>query len=419
MIRTLLLGLIVSSIIAFSIRIHDVASERAALRADQMEIAHITYGMFDPGQWIEVISGILEKKIMEFELQGADRTQVRRRAIDLMNGLLTEVEHVLKKRNKEKGIGGAMRNAIMAILVNVDDIRTGIPRYADMMIDYANDPVNRQEMKCFVLAKLTEIGCSTDGKVDRAVLLRTLARYETTDREHAMAVIDARITRADQVLRLCYTFLGIACITLLVLALLAGAGQKLPLSSVILAGLCLLIMGVHLPMIDIEARIARFELILLGESVVFTDQVLFHQSKSILQVVKVLLAERKPELMLVAALVFAFSVVLPTLKMSLSFLLLLRGRGPRGRFGSWLVHKAGKWSMADVMVVAIFMAFIGFNGVVDSQLASIQEYTTSIHVLTTNNSALQVGFYLFTAYCLIGLISSALLSRALRPVGET
>ncbi|MBK8500112.1 MAG: hypothetical protein IPL52_15140 [Flavobacteriales bacterium] len=57
--------------------------------------------------------------------------------------------------------------------------------------------------------------------------------------------------------------------------------------------------------------------------------------------------------------------------------------------------------MADVMVVAIFMAFIGFNGVVNSQLGDLEDYATSIHVLTTNNSSLEVGFYLFTGYCLL------------------
>ena len=33
----------------------------------------------------------------------------------------------------------------------------------------------------------------------------------------------------------------------------------------------------------------------------------------------------------------------------------------------FFVLKSGKWSMADVMVVAIFMAYIGFNGIITSQ----------------------------------------------------
>jgi uncharacterized paraquat-inducible protein A len=33
-----------------------------------------------------------------------------------------------------------------------------------------------------------------------------------------------------------------------------------------------------------------------------------------------------------------------------------------------MVFKTGKWSMADVIVVAIFMAYIGFSGIVGEQL---------------------------------------------------
>jgi fucose permease len=59
------------------------------------------------------------------------------------------------------------------------------------------------------------------------------------------------------------------------------------------------------------------------------------------------------------------------------------------------------------------MSYIGFNGVVNSQLATLEEHAGEVHVLTTNNSALEVGFYMFTAYCLIGLVSAALLKKAL------
>lgn len=413
MLRSILLGLITAVIALLSLHIHRVAHERGVLRADQMEISHITYGLFDPSEWKDALSGILRKKVMEFELTGSDRDQVRGRAIDLMNGLLTEVEQVLNERNRKKGVGGAMKNAVISYLVDVEDIRSGVPRYADMIVDYANDPVNRQEMQCFVMEKLDELGCRTDGKVDRTVLRRTLARYGTNDRSVALEVLTARIAAQDRALEGMYMLLTLAVATLIVLALTCSPGQRIVLIMLIIAGLSLLLAGLGTPMIDIEARIETFELILLGEHVDFTDQILFHQSKSILQVVNVLLKDGKPGLMAVAILVFAFSVVLPSLKMAFSLITLIRGRAVNGRFAHWLMNKAGKWSMADVMVVAIFMAFIGFNGVVDSQLSTLQEYASSVHVLTTNNSALEIGFYLFTAYCLIGLISSALLPKTL------
>ena len=49
---------------------------------------------------------------------------------------------------------------------------------------------------------------------------------------------------------------------------------------------------------------------------------------------------------------------------------------------------------------------------VNSQLADLANYATTVHVLTTNNSSLEVGFYLFAAYCLLGLGSAVLVKRS-------
>ena len=412
--KNILTGAILTAIIMIAFTIHRISDERSSLRADQMEISHITYGLFDPTEWKNVIVRIIRSKVMEFELVGADREQVRKRTIDLMNGLLSEVEVVLKEKNRESGIGGAVKNAVINMIVDMDAIRSGVPRYADMVVEYANDPENRDEMQCFALDKLNEVGTSTDGKVDRSLFQAALTRYDCVNKEAAIAIIEQRIATLDRALRSAYILLGLACSTLLILAFTASAGRRAPLVATIATGICLLVLGLQLPMIDIEARIEVFELAVLGEPVRFSDQILFHQSKSILEVVRLLLEERKPELMLVAVAVFAFSVVLPTLKMLLSGATLIRRREFQGKFIGFLVHRAGKWSMADVMVVAIFMAFIGFNGVVDGQLNSLEDHTTSVHVLTTNNSSLEVGFYLFTGYCMIGLITSTLLPYALR-----
>lgn len=67
--------------------------------------------------------------------------------------------------------------------------------------------------------------------------------------------------------------------------------------------------------------------------------------------------------------------------------------------------------MADVMVVAIFMAYIGFKGILDSQLAGLNLMTPSIASITTNQTSLQPGFILFIAFVLFSLILSQILKR--------
>jgi hypothetical protein len=62
--------------------------------------------------------------------------------------------------------------------------------------------------------------------------------------------------------------------------------------------------------------------------------------------------------------------------------------------------------MADVMVVAIFMSYIGFSGILTEQLNQLEGLTQKIDVLTTNKSSLQTGFFLFTSFAVMSLILS-------------
>ncbi len=395
------------------VRIHALGEQRRVLRADAMEVSHIAYGLFDPSQWKIIISDILEKKITDFQLDGDNREQVEKRVKDLMNGLLNEVEAVMDKANKKKGFSGLVKNVLMDVLVDVKDIRAGIPRYSDMILDYLNDPANKEEMKCFVIERLDELGERTEGMVDRTLFNAALQRYGANDREQCLIIIHARAAGLERSEVLWLSLLGAACIGLFLLACFSPVIERWPVMATLITGSVVLVTALLLPMIDIEASISEFSMSLIGEQVVFRDQVLFHQSKSILQVVHVLISDGGPALVVVGVLVFSFSVLVPASKMVLSFVAMARRREPRSAVGRFLIHKAGKWSMADVMVVAIFMAFIGFNGVIDSQLHGLEDYASKIHVLTTNNSSLEVGFYLFTSYCLLGLGCSVLVARAL------
>ena len=62
--------------------------------------------------------------------------------------------------------------------------------------------------------------------------------------------------------------------------------------------------------------------------------------------------------------------------------------------------------MADVMVVAIFMAYIGFSGIVSEQLGQLDSLTKNADILTTNQSSLETGFFMFSAFVLLSLVIS-------------
>jgi hypothetical protein len=200
-------------------------------------------------------------------------------------------------------------------------------------------------------------------------------------------------------------------------ALAYGRRRTLPPEQLALltgATLVLLAVGVGTPMIEVEARIDELRLQLLGEPIAFTDQVLYYQSKSILDVVAILADTGAADMMLVAVLITLFSLVFPAAKIIAGFLYYY---DPRGLRGNALVYffalRSGKWSMADVLVVAMLMAYVGFGGLVASQLSAVAGTGRGVDVVTTNGTALQAGFFMFLAFVLASLVLSSMLEARL------
>ncbi len=182
-------------------------------------------------------------------------------------------------------------------------------------------------------------------------------------------------------------------------------------SSVLLTFVVLFV-GLTSPMIEIDARIKEMSFLLIGERISFQDQVIFFQSKSIVDVVRILIETGKYDSAFVGILILIFSIVFPVGKLLATKLYLLGSSKWRtNRVINFFAFKSGKWSMADVNVVAIFMAYIGFKGILDSQLSNLNLKTDSLASISTNETTLQPGFILFVAFVLFGLILSVILQR--------
>jgi hypothetical protein len=67
--------------------------------------------------------------------------------------------------------------------------------------------------------------------------------------------------------------------------------------------------------------------------------------------------------------------------------------------------------MADVYVIAIFMAYIGFQGILENQLSQLNMETESLVSISTNKTSLQPGFIIFIGFVLFSLILSTILKK--------
>ncbi len=193
----------------------------------------------------------------------------------------------------------------------------------------------------------------------------------------------------------------------LIWVLLSSIPTKIEFVLLIAVCFTLLLLGVLLPMIEIDARISSISFQLLGERISFTDQVLYYKSKSILEVVRLMLTQGRTDVFLVGILVLVFSVLFPVSKLVCSVVYQYVPSWQTKKWLNFIVFKTGKWSMADVMVVAIFMAYIGFGGIISEQLRQLRGIAANIDILTTNQSSLQFGFFLFTSFTILSLIATS------------
>jgi hypothetical protein len=114
-------------------------------------------------------------------------------------------------------------------------------------------------------------------------------------------------------------------------------------------------------------------------------------------------------------LVILFSVVFPTLKMLALVAGVFRPALLRtNRLVKILAFELSKWSMADVMVLAIFMSFVAFNGVIEGALDGLRNVPDIQQVLIpTNASKILPGYYLFIGFCISGIILSRKLQHGI------
>jgi hypothetical protein len=192
--------------------------------------------------------------------------------------------------------------------------------------------------------------------------------------------------------------------------LMRGAVVVLMLFSIaMLAG------GVLSPMLEVEVRVTKLDATLLGTPIEFRNQSLYYRSKTVLEVSQTLIQMGRPEMTLVAVLVILFSVVFPMLKMLALGACLFRPALLRtNRLVKLLAFGLSKWSMADVMALAIFMSFVAFNGVIGTAWDGLRDVPNIQQVLIpTNASNILPGYYLFVGFCMSSIVLSKKLEHGI------
>ncbi len=406
----------------FGIKIYSYSAERAHIKKDYSEVNSIKYGLLSMDSWRDNILDIVNTQIQDFNLSDPQRDSLTIELNKVLNSLVTQAMAMVNE--KQTSFGGKLKKFAINTFVNVDKVRGRIPEFTKTIINEIEKPGSKERLRFIAQDKLKELGSQThDNMNDKQSLDRILKKYHAADLASFDTIAPQRIYALQQS-TYNYAFALVCSLVLFIALWLIFRNKKHLYTSLfvmsILIALVVLIVGLTSPMIEIDARIKQLNFSLLGKHIIFNDQVIFYQSKSILDVVHILISTGKYDSIFVGVLILIFSIIFPITKLISAKIYLLGNEKFRNNgFIKFFAFKSGKWSMADVMVVAIFMSYIGFKGILDSQMGTLNTHSNSLSSIATNQTSLQPGFILFVSYVLFGLVLAVILKRITynKPIG--
>lgn len=399
----------------FAYRLHVLSSSQEDIKKDYSNINNITYGLFSVGQWHDKVAAIINHQVRNFTMTKSQKKELQTEVEQVIIALINKAEALVNK--PKKTVDGKIKKFVINTFVDTDKIKAQAPAFAKTIIAQVDNAANKKKMSKMAMGKFTEM--ERTGTIDStltAIEMTTRGMYKKyhvtstaeLNQKFNTSLADIRKSTYDY----CFGMLG--CIVV-VLSLWWAFRKRTELHTTLfvmslLFAFILLAVGLTASMIEVDARIKSLDFMLLGEHVVFKDQVLFFQSKSIMDVVLVLIGQSAVDSILVGVLILVFSVLFPVMKLSSTGIHLLGNRKlAENRFIKYFAFQSGKWSMADVIVIAILMTYIGLNGLLESQLKSLHINSDFLTIITTNNTALQPGYIIFISFVLYGLTLSTIL----------
>jgi hypothetical protein len=405
----------------FSWKTVDGLAARRLLRIDLAEITHARYGILSADKWRDLIGPMLDAQVSKLDLKSQSkslRPMVERSLYALLDNIKTQMTTPDAKSGAKPGVNPMLINMIIASL------RPHVPEYTNVVMAELTKPQTQKSFRDSMRGVLADAVKNTFSNTDMTTYNAILKRSGCSSGAVCEQTLAKQIEQADT--RLSRYYLAVlvsAALGFIVLMVGKPVLSRAAVLVLMLFCLSMLAGGVLSPMLEVEVRVTKLDAILLGTPIEFLDQSLYYRSKTVLEVSQTLIHMGRPEMTLVAVLVILFSVVLPALKMLALGACLIRPALLRtNRFVKVLAFELSKWSMADVMALAIFMSFVAFNGVIGSSWDGVRNVpNVQAVMIPTNASRILPGFYLFVGFCLSSILLSQKLEHGIasRSVSES
>lgn len=119
--------------------------------------------------------------------------------------------------------------------------------------------------------------------------------------------------------------------------------------------------------------------------------------------------------LLVAIALFIFSVAIPVIKATLVCVAYFIHNTILAKKILNVINAIGKWSMADVFVIAVFLAVLSTNHAETINYQQLNIFSFQINLALSSETLSNVGngFYYFFGYCILSLLASQISQYAI------
>jgi|GEM_PF-233676 len=411
-------------------RIKSISTERQQIVEDRVDMRHVRFGLFNEDSWKSNLGPLIDERLSDFEIPAEAKAGIQDYVEDYLYQFydqeIASGKIVDQFISADKGQQQPIKFMGVTLDIDINDIikkeltkyletanlRGQIPGIAQNVSSELGK--NEEQIKAYLKAEIERLADISGADQWKHPLLTSFKEtYDCNSLEECVAESTSRIdTLEDEEQKLRDKILIIVIVILLglILPLLIWKSTwwrwvTVPIGTVL--ALVLLWPALTMPMIDILAELPQVRLNLLGADIIYGDQVLFYQSKSILEVVQLLLETSQWDSRMVGYLILAFSILFPIVKTICTIISTYIGKKDDLFFKA--ASYLGKWSMADVFVVALFMAYIGFNGMITGQMNQFAGSGSGYDITTYDETTLRPGALFFAGFVLVSLIISTTL----------
>ena len=278
------LGLLLCGEGYFGYRLHTLSNQQEVIKEDYSNINNITFGLFSVEQWRDKVSGIINHQVKHFTLNRKQKRELQVEVEQIIMALINKAEALLDK--KPKTLSGKIKKFAVKTFVNTDSIKAKVPGFARTIIAQVDNPANKNKLSTMALGKFAQVQKNDyiDSTItaNDSVTAKLYAKYHVSSPDE----FNNKLTASLDSIRTTtynYSFGMLGCIAI-VLTLWWLLRHRVDLHATmfvmsLLFAFILLAVGLTASMIEVDARIKSLDFVLLGEHVVFKNQVLFFQSK--------------------------------------------------------------------------------------------------------------------------------------------